>query len=338
MTTQGLHVLVVDDNAMNRKMLSMVLKTMGITTEEADGGAACLELVSQKKYDVIFMDHLMPEMDGVEATQEIRKLDIPYCKEVPIVALTANAVYGARKELLESGFCDYVAKPIDVKQFEMVLRKYLSNISESEITEWVEQESSISIKGIDAASAMDKMHLGEEDYLNILRAYHVDLPNSMKRIITAKKNGDIKSFVIDVHGVKSASASVGAMKLSELAKQLEFAGKEDSLEFIETHITEFVDVCEEIMEALDAFFKTDKTIAEEKEFSVLDKQWLSDISLACDDMDASKASELLEQVQDKCFSEEEEELLQKIKEYVNQYDYDEVVSMLQEWLSKEEYE
>lgn len=121
MTTQGLHVLVVDDNAMNRKMLSMVLKTMSITTEEADGGAACLELVSQKKYDVIFMDHLMPEMDGVETFQRLKELTNSLNPDTPVIALTADDLGSGEAFFMEAGFNGYLVKPVLPKKLEELI-------------------------------------------------------------------------------------------------------------------------------------------------------------------------------------------------------------------------
>lgn len=121
MTTQGLHVLVVDDNAMNRKMLSMVLKTMSITTEEADGGAACLELVSQKKYDVIFMDHLMPEMDGVETFQRLKELTNSLNPDTPVIALTADDLGSGEAFFMETGFNGYLVKPVLPKKLEELI-------------------------------------------------------------------------------------------------------------------------------------------------------------------------------------------------------------------------
>lgn len=121
MTTQGLHVLVVDDNAMNRKMLSMVLKTMSITTDEADGGAACLELVSQKKYDVIFMDHLMPEMDGVETFQRLKELTNSLNQDTPVIALTADDLGSGEAFFMEAGFNGYLVKPVLPKKLEELI-------------------------------------------------------------------------------------------------------------------------------------------------------------------------------------------------------------------------
>ncbi len=324
----GKRILVVDDNAANLYIAKKILEPYKLSIDAASSGKEALLKVKENEYDLIFMDHMMPEMDGVEATKEIRNMEPPYCKDVPVVALTANAVYGARKELLESGFTDYVAKPIEVKHLESVLKRYLGDVEKNEENTDDILQSSVAIEGIDAKHAMEKMHLDERVYLGILKTYYIDLPVTLNRIVEAKKAGNIKQLIIDVHAVKSTSASVGAIELSELAKQLEFAGKEENLEFIDNHIDPFVEKCEHMIKVLDKFWESEEDVVSEGETSILDNQWLHDIRQACDEMDSSKASSLLEQVQGKRFSQEESILIKKIREYVNQYDYEEVVSLL----------
>jgi len=325
----GKRILVVDDNAANLYIAKKILEPYKLLIDSAFSGKEALLKAGENEYDLIFMDHMMPDMDGVETTREIRNMKPAYCKEVPIVALTANAVYGTRKELLESGFNDYVAKPIEVKHLESVLKRYLGDVEKNDEDVDVIVQTTVSIEGIDAIHAMEKMHLEEKVYLGILRTYYIDLPETLNRIVKSKKEGNIKQFVIDVHAVKSTSASVGAMELSELAKQLEFAGKEENLKFIDSHINPFVEKCERMIKVLDKFWEAEEDVVTDDEISILDEQWLLDIRQACDEMDSSKASTLLEQVQGKRFSQEENSLLKKIKEYVNQYDYEKVVSLLE---------
>ncbi len=119
------HVLVVDDNSMNRIIAKRLLEPYKMTVDMASSGMEALKKVQEKEYDLIFMDYMMPQMDGVETTGEIRKLEIAYCKTVPVIALTANAVHGAKEELLAAGFDDYVSKPIEVKCLEEIVYKYL---------------------------------------------------------------------------------------------------------------------------------------------------------------------------------------------------------------------
>lgn len=124
--TEGKEVLVVDDNSMNLLIAQKLLEPYKLKVDTAASGMEALSTAKEKEYALIFMDHMMPEMDGVEATRELRKLDIEYCKSVPVIALTANAIYGAKEELMDAGFNDYVAKPIEVEELEAVVLKYLA--------------------------------------------------------------------------------------------------------------------------------------------------------------------------------------------------------------------
>ena len=123
MTAQGLEVLVVDDNGMNRKVFSMLLRKMGSNVDEAGGGMECLELVRQKKYDLIFMDHLMPVMDGIETLNRMRDLELSLNLETPVIALTANDLRNGKKFYLDAGFDAYLEKPVLPKNLEALMNE-----------------------------------------------------------------------------------------------------------------------------------------------------------------------------------------------------------------------
>ena len=120
-------VLIVDDNAVNRKVAATLMMKMGIKAGAADSGERAIKIIEEgNKFDIIFMDHLMPDMDGIETVKRIRKLDIPYAKSAVIVALTANAVGNMKEQLLSAGMNDFISKPIDMSELHRVLKKYLS--------------------------------------------------------------------------------------------------------------------------------------------------------------------------------------------------------------------
>ncbi len=359
----GKKVLVVDDSVVNLHIAQKLMEPYEVQVDTATGGREALAKVNATQYSLIFMDHMMPEMDGVETVQELRKMDAKYCKEVPVVALTANAVYGAREELLTSGFSDYMAKPIDVKQLETILCKYLGNGAPEKALEAepdgaaapekaleaesdgaaalekaleAEADNSEMPEGIDADGAMDKLHLTKDVYLEILRTYCRDLPTRLERTVSAKERDDIKNFVIEVHAVKSASAGVGATELSELAKKLELAGKEGDLGFISANMPQFTEACEKTISELEAFFAVDGQEQAEKESGTLEEQWVREIRRACADMDSAKASEMLREIHQWKFSDDLERFLKKLEDYVEQYDYDEAVALADKWLTGEE--
>ena len=336
----GQRILVVDDNETNLMIAEKLLEPYQLVIDTASSGNEAIRLVKNNQYALIFMDHMMPEKDGVETTCEIRQLELEYCKSVPIVALTANAVYGAKQELLAAGFDDYVEKPIDVKQLEEVLYKYLTGLdgcvipNVEEVDAGDEVAQSIVIKGIDTKNAMEKMHMTEDIYRNILKTYYKDLQGSLQRIEQEKNSNDIKNFVVDVHGVKSSSAGIGAYELSELAKELEKAGKEQRLDYIESHYEYFVKTAKEVVESIGVFYagessKVQQNVVTDSEIYTFTKEWIDAMVEACDDMDSPKIAELIALVKDENLTEEDRKKLQQIIEYAEEYDFDEIIVMIQ---------
>ena len=122
MITKGLDVLVVDDNGMNRKLFSMLLKKMGNNADEADSGEECLKMVCRKRYDLIFMDHMMPEMDGIEALNRMKDLQDSLNMGTPVVALTANDMNNGREYYLDAGFNGYLEKPVLPQKLEELIQ------------------------------------------------------------------------------------------------------------------------------------------------------------------------------------------------------------------------
>lgn len=122
MKTKGLDILVVDDNGMNRKLFSMLLKKMGNGTDEADSGEECLKMVCRKKYDLIFMDHMMPEMDGIETLNRMNNLEDSLNRGTPVVALTANDMNNGKEFYLDAGFHGYLEKPVLPQKLEELIQ------------------------------------------------------------------------------------------------------------------------------------------------------------------------------------------------------------------------
>ena len=117
---------MVDDNAINRKVLKNLLKNSLMEIEDVDSGPRCLQMITQEKYDLIFLDHMMPIMDGIETLQKFETTEGNRNLDTPVIALTANAVTGAREMYMENGFTDFLAKPIAYEKLEKLLLKYLS--------------------------------------------------------------------------------------------------------------------------------------------------------------------------------------------------------------------
>lgn len=131
-TAPKAHILIVDDNAMNRKVFRALLAKTMVQIDEAESGPACLNLIHQEKYDMIFLDHMMPDMDGVETFRKMKEDTDNLSADAPIIMLTANAVSGAREQYMEEGFDDFLAKPVEPAKLERMLSHYLFRNGRSE--------------------------------------------------------------------------------------------------------------------------------------------------------------------------------------------------------------
>ena len=247
-------VLVVDDNLMNLKVVEGLLRPYKIKVFVATSGKECLSKLENSRYDIIFMDHMMPEMDGVETAHKIRAKAGNYFQNVPIVALTANAIGGAREMFLEEGFQDYVAKPIELSHMERVLRKYIpkDKLIKAEDVEFAPEEEKKPVKvtagvHIDRRRGLQYCGNNEQDYEDILKVYLSTGLQKIKEIREKYESKDWKNYTILVHALKSTSIGIGATNLGEMAKALEAAGKTENLSYIREHHEEVMQEYEEVL-------------------------------------------------------------------------------------------
>ena len=236
------HILAVDDNLMNIRVLEGLLKPYRIQVTRAVSGFEALEKIETMDYDLIFMDHMMPEMDGVETLQRIRQKRGSYFKNVPVIALTANAIAGMRGMFLEKGFQDFMAKPIDLSVLERVLERNIpANKLQKIITSEVEEEKPIQeddakernlkAEGLDVEKGISYCG-GRENYIEVLKICCEEGDGNLEKIQNCYRQKDWKNYTIYVHALKSSMKSIGAAQLSEMAKQLEVAGKEENTSVI----------------------------------------------------------------------------------------------------------
>ena len=253
-------ILVVDDNRMNLEIVKGLLRQTRMQIETCQGGGEMLQLITKKHYDLILLDHMMPEMDGVEALQKARKMTDSQCGNTPVVAMTANAIKGVREKYLKAGFDDYISKPIEGRKLEEMILRYLDpSLLRTEKDVPQQTENRIECPVPEPAKA-DIMHfhlpetglpemeefdfeyamklLGDADLLRLLLDdFKEFLGESMEKLQNCwKKLPETKAFDnyrIEVHAVKSTAATVGALLLSKLARLLELAAKEENLERME---------------------------------------------------------------------------------------------------------
>ncbi|MBQ9437537.1 MAG: response regulator, partial [Lachnospiraceae bacterium] len=242
-------ILVVDDAPMNLAVISGLLKRTKILIDTADSGMECLEKVRGKRYDLIFLDHRMPEMDGIETLQKLKELYAEKVRDLPILCLTANAVAGAREEYLSAGFTDYLTKPVMSEELEAALAKYLppekiyfrpeaeENAMPPEKSPVKPAEKTASpSEGAQLPKGLMEIRLiheerglqfcgGVGEYLEVLKIFTLSIQENTKALAELYGKGDWETYGIKIHALKSMAKSIGASELSELAKTLEEAAQ-----------------------------------------------------------------------------------------------------------------
>ncbi len=250
-TAPGVKVLLVDDNLINRKVARGFLKSYAFNLTEAESGPEAIELVRQNRYDIIFMDHMMPVMDGIEAAEIIRR-DCGENGTAPaIIALTANAMSGMRERFLEKGFQDFIAKPLDRRELGQLLARWVPEERREEAAAEAPAVSTdlsaFQIEGIDIDAA-SRYYVGEEKgFAELLELYYMD-GRRKTELLRELAGSDIPRYQVEVHGLKSASANIGAMDVSNMARAQENAAAKGDTEFIARHFPILMEHYEALLE------------------------------------------------------------------------------------------
>jgi len=233
-------ILAVDDNDINRIVIQELLKRTGVKLDLADGGQASFDMCREKKYDVILMDHRMPEIDGVEALHMIR--DDGLNKETPIVALTANAFPNMEEYYMGEGFACFVSKPIDSDYLEKVLLRLIpENLldSEEDIANSVDEEAGVAANG------------SYELYQMVVKQFVLSHKACRQEILSYFEAMNIKDYTVKVHALKSSARIVGAMELSKEAEYLESCGNEENEAEIQAKTMNLLKHYDEVCDNLD---------------------------------------------------------------------------------------
>lgn len=230
-------ILIVDDNEMNLKVARGLLQPLQMNIDTASSGKIAIEMVQLKKYHIVFMDHMMPVMDGVETTQKIRALDDAYMQSMPIIALTANAVMGAREIFKEAGMNDFVPKPIELKNICSKIRTWLPKELIQKMSAPVVAKEQIAekklpvIEGLNVAEGI-KNSGSLELFMNLLGDFYKLIDLKSTKIEKCLADGMIRDYTIEVHALKNTARMIGALELSELFYQMEQCGNAEDVETI----------------------------------------------------------------------------------------------------------
>lgn len=329
-------ILIVDDNVINLTVVEGLLKPLQMNIEKATSGKQAVEMISEKRYDLVFMDHMMPEMDGVETTRVIRRFHPEYA-DLPIIALTANAVSGTKEMFIEEGMNDFVAKPIEMRTMLAKLKTWLPKDKIEKIIGKIEEfptqpECNIKIKGLDTEAALALVG-SEKLYWAVLKDYYQAIEKKSLLIKESEENEDWVRYTIETHSLKSASRQVGALDLSEKAARMEAAGNRKDSELIHQCTNEMLKQYREYIKILEPYFKTEQRedIPLEAITNEVLSAYFSRIREALEELCMDEVEEIMEEMSGYRFDGIQQQYYTKLKETVYEYDADKCEEIIRLW-------
>lgn len=337
-------VLVVDDNSINRKVISRSLSYYGMDVDVASGGIEAIEMCHKKNYSIVFMDQMMPEMDGIEAMKAIREQEPYYAPGAPgkIVCLTANAITQARAQLLAEGFDEYMSKPIVYPELETLLLAYIPGeyiVYDTPEDISAEKNSSIAISQDQLARLLPSLdveeglhHCGDlTDYLEILQLVHNSFRLSLNQLQDAQQRCHWKDFATYAHAIKGSCLNIGATDCAAQARVLEFAGKNEETDVIEQTTAQFMEsyrsLMSEIKQALISLHRTPKTPSSSVPAEDI-QAFLDRFGSAIDQMDFANAAAMLRQAKEEFTGTENQAMFSQLEQLLDQMDMDKILQLI----------
>lgn len=331
------HILLVDDNELNLVVAKELLKPLRMQIDTAENGLQAVKMVRGSQYDLVLMDHMMPVMDGIEAAKAIRALPEDKYQKLPIIALTANAMVDARKEFLNAGMNGFVAKPIDFaricNQLKLWLPKDLvrdvpkeeakkllaDDLSDREIQPEDPQMGFSFEEGVN--------HCGSKAALmKTIRIFYRTIDSKADKIEQCLKEGLISDYVIEVHALKSSALLIGAVPLSEAAKELEDYGKQGKTEVLEEKTPDVLTMYRDLKNILRPYAEKEEDA--KKEFS--DGEWitaLQQIHQCVEQFDLDGVDQIMEQLEEYQVPECIRESMDQLRVYVADVSMEEIMEL-----------
>lgn len=326
-------VLVVDDNPMNLSVVEGLLKSTKVKLSKATDGVECLAIMEKEKFDVVLLDHMMPNMDGIETIKHIREKD----DKIPVFALTANTQI--EPGYYESfGFTGYLEKPINSATLEEAIKNCLPEelVKNPEVSFGTGGDNKLpesllwlgSIDGISVESGV-KYSGGIESFIFALNLFYDTIDENYNAIKNAYDSDDIKMYTIKVHALKTSARIIGAKELSELALSLEEAGKKEDRGYIKDNTGKLLKIYESYKEKLsrleESKHEKEKEIITEEEY----KEAITALKEIIPQMDYDAAEMVIDQLEGYLLNEEREELCKSLRKCLTNVDWDGMEALLQ---------
>ncbi|MBR4514463.1 MAG: response regulator [Lachnospiraceae bacterium] len=339
------HILVVDDNPVNLTVAEGLLEPLKLKVDTAESGREAVKRARENSYDLILMDHMMPEMDGIDATRLIRRLQTSTdYTNVPILALTANAIDNAREMFLSEGLDDFIAKPIEVRILMTKLKQWLppEKIKKAVYepvppvtSQPAPTDSGLIIGDLDTASAISLLGT-EKLYMSVLKEYLRMIRHKAELIRNCMKDENWKAYTIEVHALKSSSRQIGATKLGDMAFALEKAGNAQDIEFINLHTYEALEKYLSYEPVLAKLFEEDAEKQDEpvekKDIDVAEMtEIMNRIRASMEELDTDAMEDVANELNHYTLPLEQQEIKASLHEAIENMDIDECEELLDKW-------
>ncbi|MDR1481767.1 MAG: response regulator [Synergistaceae bacterium] len=333
----SVRILVVDDNITNLKVTEGLLAPYRMNVDVCESGEGAVAMARAKRYDLIFMDHMMPGMDGIESTSCIR--DVSGYEDAPIIALTANAVSGMREMFLCNGMDDVLTKPIDPAKLDSILQRWISKAKQEkpkDLMSSLQTQTGLSrvtrVEGVDVEAAVGRLGGNAAAYLDVIRTYVIHTPQILEGLRNPSRDA-MRDYAISMHSMRGSSYNIGAMEVGLMAEELESAAKADDFVSVTAKNNAFIQLAQDLISRLSLLLVNASGNGEKERMTSPDRAIMADILEACTAYDVN-AMELAMAELDKYSYETGSDLVRWLHEQIENLEYDVVREHLERYLGE----
>lgn len=345
---KDVNVLVVDDNHVNLRVAKGLLSSYGLTVNTADNGRDAIDMCSKNNYPIVFMDQMMPEIDGIAAMKQIRQLNSYYAPggEGKMIVLTADAIRGVREHLLAEGFDEYLGKPMNLKQLERLLVQFLPAdkiikketllLNDAAYDEEVKEISHLqeTLPSVNIKKGIELSGNSIQTYLQVLKINYSYAEKNLLEIKNFLEDKDYENYTIKIHSMKSTLKGIGAESLSEKAFAQEMAGKEKRYSYIDENYeafrVQYLQLFKDIEKVLSYYHLIQKKTDEDSpllEESIM-KGILSNIRAKLDEFEFAEIFDTLEKIDQYRKNEKQEKFFEQLRVLMDDLNVEEIYLLL----------
>jgi len=338
-------VLIVDDVETNLDVARGLMKPYNMNIDCVTTGQEAIEAIMDERvrYNAIFMDHMMPGMDGIEATKYIREIDSDYAKKIPIIALTANAIVGNEEMFLQKGFQAFISKPIEISHLDSVIREWVRDKEQEKLYQRTDEQSQPvyaddmnwqaldkGIAGVNIEKGISRFYNNKGTYIKILRSF----PKSMILLLEVSREADteyITDYTTAVHGIKGSCGGIGAEAVSAIAEKLEKAGLTGDYEYIAANNDKLTTALETLISDINSMLDEFEADNRKPKKNKPDTVTLNELRIACDNFDMHGVDTAFEELESYEY-ETDGDLIVFLREKAEIMRFDEIIKKLAEYI------